>query len=355
MGQINSCMNRLVTISQTAPSIYKAGIIKTGNDFWARLLVYFSIFLLSADLIYKLYFGISYQNRQDCVLYGHLPRWAFLFYEYFIELFLILIVGIFLAALLEKYFARFGRFVPRNPLTAFLYASIIPVCSCSAIPVIAAVKDKIPLKTIITFIVAAPLLNPYIIIISAMVLGTKYLILRIAGSFILAIFTGYIAEYSYKKMNLNEIGSLWSCRSHQGCHQSSASLYEKTFAVFKKVFLFMLAAAVLSVAMELFSPDKLLANLDLTDNYFGLILVILVGVPVYFCNGADVLFLKPLIQFADLPLGTAIAFSLTSTSVCITSLFLMAKFVGKKLTAIILASIVLITFLLGLIIQAIPL
>ena len=101
------------------------------------------------------------------------------------------------------------------------------------------------------------------------------------------------------------------------------------------------------MAIELFKPDKILQNLNLTDNLIGTGLVILVGVPVYFCNGADVLFLKPLMQITGLPLGTAMAFSLTSTSICISSLFLMIKFVGRRLTLIILASVVIITFLIS--------
>jgi uncharacterized membrane protein YraQ (UPF0718 family) len=123
----------------------------------------------------------------------------------------------------------------------------------------------------------------------------------------------------------------------------------------KKVFLFMIIAGTLSVILELASPEKLLRHWELSDGITGTILVIFIGAPIYFCNGADVLFLKPLIQFADLPLGTAMAFSLTSTSVCITSLFLMAKYIGKRLTVVILTSVVLITLVLGLIIHAIPL
>ncbi len=350
-------MNELISITDTdaTSSLRRYGTIKVDRHFWIKMLVQLSIFLLSLDFIYKIFFGISYQNRQDCILYDSLPRWAFLFYEYFVELMLIVVAGIFVAAIIEKYFAKFNRFMPHNMVTAFLYASLLPVCSCSAIPIVKTLNHKIPFRVIITFIVAAPLLNPYIITISAMVLDWQYAILRIICSFILAIGTGYIAEYFYKKMDNKELGPLKTCSSNNCCSSKKTDVYELTYSMFKKVFLFMIIAGVISVTLELASPEKLLRHWELNDSIIGTMLVILIGVPIYFCNGADVLFLKPLIQFADLPLGTAIAFSLTSTSVCITSLFLLAKYVGKRLTIVILASVVIITLLLGLIIQAVPL
>jgi len=347
-------MNEFISIADSTTPLRSPGFLKFHRHFWKKALVHLSIILLSLDFIYKTIFGVTYQNRQDCILYDTLPRWAFLFYEYFIELMLIVVVGIFVAALIEKYFTKLGRFLPNNSFTAFLYASVLPVCSCSAIPIVKAVNHKIPFRVIITFIVAAPLLNPYIITISAAVLDWKYAILRIVCSFILAVVTGYVGEFFYVKMDNKKVGLLKSCSPNHCCLSKKSNIYDLTYVMFKKVFLFLIIAGALSVSLELISPEKFLNHWESNSNISGILLVILIGVPVYFCNGADVLFLKPLMQFANVPLGTAMAFSLTSTSVCITSLFLLAKYVGKKLTAIILATVVLITLLLGLIIQAIP-
>ncbi len=313
-----------------------------------RTLIYLSVALLTADTIYKTWFGISYQNRNECVLYDSLPRWGFLFYEHFVELLMVVIVGIFAAALLEKYFSRVRPIVPRSSIAAFVYASVVPVCSCSAIPFVKALHDRVPFRVIITFVVAAPLLNPYIVMISLTVLGVEYALLRIACSLVLATFTGVIAERFYLRMKEHELGTLGSCASHNGCPSTRKNIYEATFTTFRKVLPFMLFAGALSVAVELAGPGSFLTSIDLTDGFVGTALVILVGVPVYFCNGADVLFLQPLIENAGLPLGTAMAFSLTSTSVCITSLAMLLKFVGRKLTLVILVSIVLMTILLSL-------
>ena len=324
------------------------------RPFWLKSLVFFSIGLLTLDTAYKTYFDISYQTREKCLLFTSLPKWAFLFYEYFVELLLVVIVGIFAAALLEKYFGRLKALVPKHSLSAFLYASVVPVCSCSAIPLVRALDGKIRFRVIITFIVAAPLLNPYIVMVSLTVLGLQYALLRIACALVLAVTTGYIAELVYNRIQQREIGGVGGCGSHGTCPVRTRNVYEATFSTFRQVLPFMLVAGLLSVAVELAGPGGYLKSLNLDSGFVGTLLVILVGVPVYFCNGADVLFLHPLVHGGGLPLGTAMAFSMTSTSVCITSLAMLIKFVGRKLTAVILACIVLMTVLLSLVINVIP-
>lgn len=329
------------------------GHLKNG-ELYSRLFVYISLLMLVADTVYKYAFDISFMNRENCILYMYLPQWSFLIYEYFIELILVVIVGIFFAAVLEKHFTKLGRLMPTNSFTAFLYASVIPVCSCSVVPLIKTMHERIPFRVIITFIVAAPLLNPYIVMLSVTVLGVKYAIIRIICSLILAVATGFITEIFYKKMKDNNIQLPETCMIKSGCPMQKGTVFQNTWSSFKKIFPYIILAGMLGVGVELLLPGKIIASLDFSNNIIGTLLVILVGVPVYFCNGADVLFLQPLMHIGNLPLETAMAFSLTSTSVCITSLVLFAKFIGKRLTGIVLASIIVITLLLTILMGFVP-
>jgi uncharacterized membrane protein YraQ (UPF0718 family) len=324
------------------------------SELTRRLLVFGAIFLLGIDLLYKIVFGISYSNRQDCILYENLPHWGFLLYEYFVELLLVVIAGIFIAALIEKYFTRLRRLIPKNALTAFLYASVIPICSCGAVPVIKSMKDRIPFSAVMTFVVAAPLLNPYIMVMSFSVLGWRYGVVRIVSAMILAVTTGYIVEFFYKRMENVSLGIANGCTPNGTCNGRSRDVYDATFDIFKKVLPFMLIAGAMGFLVEMYTPVELLKSYNMRGHLSGTALTILVGVPVYFCNGADVLFLQPFLQYSKLPLGSAMAFSLTSTSVCITSLVLLVRYIGKKLTFILLTSIILITALLSVIIRLLP-
>lgn len=312
--------------------------------------VIFSILFFSADIVYKTVNNITYLNRENCILYRMLPKIEFLFFEYFVELFLIVVVGIFFAVLLETMFVKYKRFYPSSTITAFFYASLLPVCACSTIPLISSMKGKLPFRTIITFVVAAPLLSPYIIMLSFSVLGMTYGILRIVSAFLLATISGVVLEFFYTKEDLGGWIALGTGNPSEAYHEK-LDVYHKTFEVFKKLLVYLIVAGMLGVMIELTAPANFLKDYPVSNNLFGVMVVILAGIPIYLCHGAEVLFLRPLIHQGGLSLGTAMAFSLASTSVCITSFVMLIKFMGKRLSIILLANLIIITLLLGILIN----
>ncbi len=297
-----------------------------------RGLIYFTIALLLADFIYKTYYGINFQTREKCILYAHLPRWAFLLYEFTLDLFMTVLIGIFVGTLLQKHFTRYKRFYPRNQFSAFVYAAVIPVCSCSAIPMMGAMQGQLRLRTIITFVVAAPLLNPYIVALSFTVLGNEYAFMRIISSLLLAVGAGYFAELVAPKTAIADPEKLLSCTSNTSCGLPGKSIYTESFRIFKKLIPYLLIAGVISLAFEIFQPTEILEKLQLKSGPLSAAAFILIGMPIYFCNGADILFLQPLVNYGGLSMGTSIAFSLTSTAICVSSFMMLLKYLGKKLT-----------------------
>jgi uncharacterized membrane protein YraQ (UPF0718 family) len=215
-------------------------------------------------------------------------------------------------------------------------------------------KGHIPFRAIITFVVAAPLLNPYIIMLSFTVLGAEYALLRIVCSFLLAVTTGYVVEFFWKRTGQAEMGNLQLCGNRGGCMARSRGVFETTYLIFKDILPFLIVAGTLGMAVELFAPGNFLKSLTFENNLMGTAMIMLIGVPVYFCNGADVLFLQPLMTHHYMPVGMAMAFSMTSTSVCVTSLVLLIRFLGKRLTLILLASVIATTMLMCYLMQVIP-
>ena len=334
---------------KTKENIYSS----TNKEIATKFLLTFSFLLFISDNIYKVINGINYSNKNQCILYSSTPHWLFLFYEYFVELFVLVLIGIFIAILIEKYFVNLKIFIPQSPFSAFLYASVLPLCSCGVIPLVTTFEKRIPFRTIITFLVAAPLLNPYIIAISFTILGAKYAILRILCSLLLAVGAGLITEYFYRRERHFKFGQFHSCNQSNACSFQMDNIYEKTLSVLKSVFPYILIAGVMGITFEVFAPAGYFEYLGRSNSILSTILVVIIGIPIYFCNGADVLFLQPLIQYGHLGMGNALAFSLTSTSVCITSLVLLVKFIGKKLTSILLSSVIIITILISIFIQLI--
>lgn len=313
-----------------------------------QILVILSFLILSADFIYKTVKDITSYTKEKCILYLTVPKAGFLFYEYFLELFFVVLIGVFIAVILESWFSRFKKFYPKNPYTAFLYGSILPVCSCTAIPIVKSMEGKISFRTLISFIISAPLLNPYIIVLSFSVLGFKYGVLRIACSFLLAILAGFIVEFFYNKDKKKlELADVPTSHNKTNCPIVKTDKFLQTFNLMKSIFPFLIIAGVLGIVAELYVPVDYLQKMNFSNNFLDLVIVILIGIPMYYCNGADVILLKPLITHSGLSLGTAMAFSLTSTAVCVTSIVMLIKFLNKKLTIILIGSIIILTFIMG--------
>jgi len=305
-----------------------------------KLGIWLVLAILLVDTLYSTWYGIHYNTREKCVIYKFLPSWLFLINEYLIELFLVVVAGTFAGTLTEKYFTRYRKFLPKNQISAFVYASVIPVCSCSAIPLIESMKHRLPLRAIITFVMAAPLLNPYIIFLSYSVLGVWYGTLRILGSLIVSVFVGLVVDFAYRRMGKPEIGIYKSCDTSSCSAVIGKDVYRKSWVLVGKIAPYILIAGILGLLFELTGPLKLIDQLPFNQGIITLSLLTGIGTAIYLCNGADILFLAPILQYTDLGFGDALAFSLSSTAVCTTSIIMLSRFIGKRLTTVLVAATV---------------
>lgn len=311
----------------------------------ARIIVYLALTITIIDSIYMSIYGIHQLNRERCIIYSSMPRWLFLCYEYFFEFAVVVLLGVFAGVLIEQYFRKIKRFFPKNQLLAFIYASVLPVCSCGVIPIVETMKSRVSLKVIITFVIAAPLLNPYIVFLSFSVLGLKYGFLRIFSSFLLAVGSGILTEWMVGKKAASQIGKLEICA--ENCSVYVNDPFVKTIQMTKKLLPYIFWGGLLSFGLEYLQPKAFLRTLNFSNEWLSMLAMTVIGVPIYVCNGADVLLLKPLLAYTDLTQGAAMIFSLTSSAVCISSITMLLKFLGKRITWIFLMNVVVISLLIG--------
>jgi uncharacterized protein len=317
----------------------------------AKIIIYFALLVVISDYIYKSYYGIQFHTRGRCLIYRNLPEWGFILFESVFEFCVVTITGIFFSVIAEKIFNRYKKWYPHNPVTAFLYASVIPLCGCSAIFFINGMKEKLNTKTVITFVLASPLLSPYIIFLSLGLLGTRYTILRIAAAFIITVLTGYLIELFENKNGGKKIEFAKLVEDKKNCEINNDNIYLKTLLIFKKLSPYLLIASAVNVLLNVYKPLSQLELSAFLGNIPGLISMMLIGLPLYLCNGADIIFLQPLVNTAGLPLGTAIAFSVSSTSICFTSAVISYKVLGLKLTSIMILSVFISTLIIGILIN----
>ncbi len=317
----------------------------------SKVIVLSVIMITVIHMIYMNMMGFNSLSHDACVVYSSVPRWFFYLYENILELFIVVILGVFAGVLVEQYFHKLKRFYPRNQLLAFAYAAILPVCSCGVVPLIDSMKQRTSLKVIITFVIAAPLLNPYIVMVSFTVLGVKYAVLRIITSFILAILSGWILEFISNRFKAFAWGEYKACVSDCDI-VVDRDPFVKTVKLTKKLLPYILAAGLISFAFALWNPKQYLEGMSFSHEPWSTLIMTLVGIPLYVCNGTDVIFLKPLLQYTDLTMGSAMAFSLASSAVCVSSIAMLVKFIGRNLTialvTVIFVLVVISSFLINL-------
>jgi len=330
------------------------------------------VVIWAADLAYKLVKDISYINREQCVLFRALPRLGFVLFEYFFETLLVVFVGVFVAVWVSRHFARLGRFLPRNPLTGFVYGALAPICSCGVIPVVSSLRGKLGFSTLMAFVLAAPLLSPYTIVISFTVLGPVYGGLRIVSAFVLTMVCvavlgvferrlgawarvpapaigalGALDDRAYALPAVSAPGAvgtglavraaLAGTRCDRRC-PGTQDIYLDTLRVFTGLVPYLVIAGAMGVGLEYLGPRAFLMRGGFGSGPLEVAIWTLIGVPLYFCNGAEVLFLRPLVSHG-FPVGTAIAFSLASTAICITSVAMLFKVIGARLTLLLTACV----------------
>jgi uncharacterized protein len=306
----------------------------TTRQIVARVIVMLSVLLMVADTIYMNINGLYDGDHTQCIVFSSMPRWSFYLLENVGELLVVVIIGVMIGVIAEQYFRKIKRFYPKNQLLAFAYASILPVCSCGVVPLIASMRRRTSLRVIITFICAAPLLDPYIIFLSYTVLGLKYMVIRIVCSFVLAIAAGCIVEFLVKLLGWEN----W--KEYDVCGKQCNVIVErdpfvKTMKITRQLLPYILFAGLLSFAFAMFDVKDLLHNFNLNQEPLSSIIMTAFGIPIYMCHGADVLFLKPFLQYTDMSIGSAMAFSLSSSAICISSIVMIARYLGKRVTGLI--------------------
>jgi uncharacterized membrane protein YraQ (UPF0718 family) len=279
-----------------------------------------------------------------------MPKWCFYLLENVGELFIVVLLGVIIGVIAEQYFRKIKRFYPKNQLLAFAYGSILPVCSCGVVPLIDSMKRRTSLKVIITFVCAAPLLDPYIIFLSYTVLGIKYVIIRIVCSFLLSFSAGWIVELVVKKLKWDNWSDYGTCSRH--CDfVADRDPFVKTMKITRKLLPYILFAGLLSFCFAMLDTKELLHHINLNTEPLSAMVMTTFGIPIYMCHGADVIFLKPFLQYTDMSIGSAMAFSLSSSAICISSIVMLSKYLGKRVAILLTAVIFILIILLSILIN----
>ncbi|MFW2490423.1 permease [Clostridium chromiireducens] len=171
------------------------------------------------------------------------------FYTIFISILIqglpFILVGSFISAVIQIYISpdTFIKIFPKNIFLSCIIAAfsgiLFPICDCGTIPIVKGlIKKKVPIAAAITFMLAAPIVNPIGILSTIYAFqGMKSVVIcRISAGIVISILVGLIMQFSMKKeddiliINDDEINC--NCGFCSSDYDSSSDAFKRLKAVF---------------------------------------------------------------------------------------------------------------------------
>jgi len=259
-----------------------------------------------------------------------------------------------LACLLSGVIAvRSDRLRFRGVVPSFVVAAILPVCSCGVVPIVRGLLARGAggaRRDAIVFLTVAPLLSPVVVLVGLEILGTPYVFLRVVASAIVAaVAVAVVGPLLLLPRGRPELEARPGSGAVAADGGSALFAGLRLMTSLGRYVLYGVGLGALFIAI--LPPTYVGAILE--RSVASIAATVVVGVPVNMCGGEEILIAGPLTGMG-FTMGHAIAFSLASTGVCLSALPLWFAVLGRKATVALVAVYIVVPFVLGLVINALP-
>ena len=262
-----------------------------------------------------------------------------------IKIFLMLAIIIFLVSIIRSFFPaeRTKKLLSHKRefvgnILAALLGIVTPFCSCSAVPVfIGFVESGVPLGVTFSFLISSPMVNEVALIMLWGLFGWKIAAIYIGTGLLVAIVGGIVIgklklehlveEYVYNiKMTEMELASLtWKERVNYA--------WGYVLDILKRVWLYVVIGIAIGGVIHGYAPADFLVKYAGPNNFFGVPLAVLIGVPLY-SNAAGIIPIVHVLMEKGMAMGTVLAFMMAVTALSLPELIILRKVLKPKLIGI---------------------
>lgn len=254
----------------------------------------------------------------------------------------LLCVLIFVISYIQSYFPPerskriLGRFhgIWANIIAALL-GTVTPFCSCSSIPLfIGFTSAGLPLGVTFSFLISSPMVDLGSLVLLMSIFGAKIAIVYVVVGLVIAVIGGTIIE----KMHMENYVEDFIRNANSVDVESDALTVrdrlifakEQVIETFKKVFPYILVGVGIGAIIHNWIPESWIQTVLGSNNPFGVVLAVLVGVPMY----ADIFGTIPVAEALlakGAQLGTILSFMMAVTTLSLPSIIMLKKAVKAKL------------------------
>lgn len=222
---------------------------------------------------------------------------------------------------------------------ASILGMILPGCSCATMPMADGLRRKgADLGTVTSFLLASPLASPQTLVLTFAVLGWKFAAARAAAAFCGAMMIGGIFLWLERKkpgfLDIPPLETEKKCCSGCGCSGEEGSEEPKRFwpvfiDILKDLAKYFVLGMVLASLLTVLIPPGAVSRYIGASGALAYISAVLVGVPLYVCEGEEIPLTLSLMKLGLGP-GPAFAFLLGSVGTCIPTMIMSQKLIGRR-------------------------
>lgn len=229
-------------------------------------------------------------------------------------------------------------------IMAVLFGAVTPFCACSTVPItLGLVQAGVPFGTVMSFVIASPLMDPLVFIMLGTFMGWKVALIFFLITSIISVLAGVILEKlgwadQVKRVRIKGDGNNLTDEIPKELKNKIKKAFLKAWGDFKGVFLYMIIGVAIGAAIYGYLPEELLSRVAGPNSPLSVIVVALIGMPLYIrVESAIPIGLALLKKGASI--GAVIALIISGAGIAIPELTMFAGIFKKK---IIIAFIVIV-------------
>ena len=263
---------------------------------------------------------------------------------------LLLVLIIFGVGILRTYFTPEktrkileGKSLFSGNILASLLGIITPFCSCSAIPLfLGFVEAGVPLGVTFSFLIAAPMINEVALVLLVGLFGWKVALIYVGTGLTIAILSGWLIG----KIGLEKYVADWVYNvkvNHENDSDIKLAFYERIEAgydavkeIVGKIWIYIIIGIAVGAGAHGYVPEDFLGSLLGKDNWYGVPLAILMGIPMYSSAVGIIPIVSVLIE-KGVSLGTALAFMMSVIALSLPEIIILKKVLKWQFIAIFVA------------------
>ena len=260
---------------------------------------------------------------------------------------LLLVLIIFGVGILRSYFSTEktrkileGKSLFTGNVMAALLGIVTPFCSCSAIPLfLGFVEAGVPLGVTFSFLIAAPMINEVAVVMLLGLFGWKVMLIYIVTGLFIAILSGwiigwlklekYVADWVFHVKTNPENGEPESIRFSQRIQNGFESVKE----IVGKIWIYIVIGIAVGAGAHGYVPEDFLGSLLGKENWYGVPVAILIGIPMY-SNAAGIIPIVSVLIEKGVSLGTALAFMMSVIALSLPEIIILKKVLKWQLISI---------------------